>query len=64
MSDLPDYVQKQALGDPAWEEAEKVHDWRNHVTARVQSIWNTFTDEQKLALADWAEYLSDRENWD
>ncbi len=49
---------------PQWDEAGRVHDWRNHVPEAVQAIWTTFTAEQRAALVDWAEGLADREEWD
>ena len=32
-------------------------DWREYINEDLQSIWNTFTDEQKLVIANNAQYL-------
>jgi hypothetical protein len=50
--------------NPEWDKAERVHDWRNHVSIRVQALWQTFNDEQKLALYEQAEACSSAEEWD
>lgn len=52
------------LGTPDWKNARRVHDWRNHVPVAVRTIWESFSEEQKLTLFDWAEKLSDQEKWD
>ena len=63
MIDLPDYLRSQAL-DPKWNEAGRVHDWRNYISERVQKMWDTFTDEQKLALVEQANDQASQEEWD
>jgi hypothetical protein len=50
--------------DPEWENATKVHDWLNHVPEHIQAIWPTFSDEQKKAIARWAEESASNEHWD
>lgn len=60
---ITDYLKEQAL-DPKWDEAGRVHDWRNHVGENVKAIWHTFTDEQKLALAEDADERASNEHWD
>lgn len=50
--------------NPKWEEAGRVHDWRNYVGERAQALWETFTAEQKLALALDAFDLAGNENWE
>jgi len=50
--------------NPKWDEAGRVHDWRNHVPDEVKEIWVTFTDAQKRALFAWAEELAGREEWE
>lgn len=54
---------KEAL-DPRWHEATRVHDWRNYVTRTVREMWDTFTDEQKIAIAEMADAQASAENWD
>lgn len=52
------------LSHPDWANADKVHDWRNHVPEAVRAIWETFTPEQREALVSWAEELASAEEWD
>jgi hypothetical protein len=55
----------QALLNPQpWDEGGVVHNWRTHVGSNVRAIWNTFTDEQKIAIARDADNAADREEWD
>lgn len=52
------------VDDPQWSRAGKVHDWRNHVGPKVKVIWNTFTPEQRMILADDADERAGREEWE
>lgn len=54
----------KAGSDPLWDQSTSIHDWRNHVPEAVQAIWDTFTQEQRVALVDWAEELASGEEWD
>ncbi len=61
-----EYVSAEAAkagADPKWAKAGKIHDWRNHVPAKVRRIWHTFTPEQLAAIVDWADRLAFDENW-
>lgn len=49
---------------PMWEKYEKVHGWRNYVSDEVQAMWNTFTPEQRAALARQADDMAGMENWE
>ncbi|MNU26888.1 hypothetical protein D3C71_152690 [compost metagenome] len=49
---------------PEFENAGRVHDWRNHVGEATQSLWGTFTDQQKAAIALDAEESASREEWE
>ena len=50
--------------NPKWEEAKRVHDWRNYIDDEVRAIWDAFTDEQKAALAAQADASAAAEEWD
>lgn len=54
----PDYL------EPDWENAKRVHDWKNHVGDEIQALWLTFNPAQKAALARQAEKLASDEDWD
>jgi hypothetical protein len=50
--------------NPNWDEAGRVHDWRNYISAELRGMWNTFTPEQKKAIAESAEETASREDWE
>ncbi|NTF23521.1 hypothetical protein G6L37_34690 [Agrobacterium rubi] len=52
------------LSNPDFDNAGKVHDWRNHVSEYVQSLWHEFSDEQRAAIALGAEDQAGNEEWD
>ena len=52
------------IDNPKWEEAGKVHDWRNYVGERTKAIWHTFTQEQRRAIALDADDSASNEEWD
>jgi hypothetical protein len=49
---------------PKWGEARKVHDWRNYISERLRSMWDDFTVDQRSAIAESAQEIADREEWD
>ncbi len=52
------------IRDPNFERAERVHDWRNYVGEATKSLWHTFTDEQKAAIALDSDDRAGREEWE
>ena len=50
--------------NPQWDAKTRVHDWRNYVSAELQAMWHTFTDEQQLAIARNAAELASLEDWE
>lgn len=58
-----DFITRAAL-NPEWAKVGKVHDWRNHIPENVQTMWETFTLEQRQALVEWGESLASQEHWD
>jgi len=48
---------------PDWVNYEKVHCWRNHINDRIKGMWNTFTADQKAAIAISARELANAEEW-
>lgn len=66
MLDEVEYEKLRAewASNPKWGEAGRVHDWRNYISEKVQSIWSTFTLEQKIALMDQASDRASSELWD
>lgn len=49
---------------PKWYAEDRVHNWRNYISESVRSMWSSFTDEQKKALAAQAEEQAAQEEWD
>ena len=49
---------------PDWEDAGRVHDWRNYISEELRAIWWTFTVDQKMAIARNADDIAGREHWD
>lgn len=50
--------------DPHWDEAGKVHDWRNHVPESVRSMWRDLDYRGRCAVALMAMEAADAEEWD
>lgn len=59
-----DFKNIEHLRDPQWSDARRVHEWRNHIGEHTKQIWDSFTDEQRLALAADASVEADAEEWD
>jgi hypothetical protein len=57
-STAPDW---QAFDEWQW---KHVHDWRRYVGEDVRRIWDTFSDEQKEAIAKNAQEVANKEDWD
>lgn len=49
---------------PRWDEAGRVHDWRNYIGDRTRALWHTFTPEQRFALMNDAHEQSLYEEWE
>lgn len=58
-----DFIIRSA-NNPEWDQATKVHDWRNHVPGNVKRMWEAFTMDQRMAIVEWAESLANCETWD
>jgi hypothetical protein len=50
--------------NPMWSEQGRVHNWRNYISDKLKAMWDTFTDEQKAAIAESADESAMREEWD
>lgn len=51
------------LDDPRFNQAGRIHDWRNYVGEHVQACWATIPLELRAAIAADAQTLADREDW-
>lgn len=50
--------------NPQWDKPCRVHDWKNYISTRVMELWDTFSIEQKAAIASQADDQADKEQWD
>jgi hypothetical protein len=55
---------KISLDKPEFHKSEKVHDWRNYVGNNIIALWDTFTTEQRAAIALEAQTRASNEDWD
>lgn len=60
VSILPDYL-KEYAENPRWDEAGRVHDWRNYISDNIIDGWNGFTIEQRYWLIEQANELAEGE---
>ena len=49
---------------PDWDNAWRVHDWKNYVSREVRAKWAAFSDEMKMMLARQADELAGNEEWE
>ncbi len=49
---------------PEWNNFCRVHNWHNYVSQDLRDMWHAFTEEQKKALAENAEFQANQEQWD
>ena len=49
---------------PDWDNAGRVHDWKNYVSKEVRTKWATFSDELKMMLARQADEAAGNEEWE
>lgn len=50
--------------NPRFDEARRVHDWRNYVGERTRSIWGGLSDQHKIAIARDADDRAGNEDWE
>jgi hypothetical protein len=53
-----------ADADPHWEQASRVHDWRNYVPNELKPFWSRLSHEARLVLLLVAIEASGREEWE
>lgn len=49
---------------PDWGNKGRAHDWKNYISPELEAMWESFTPEQKMAIANSADYPASREEWD
>lgn len=51
---------------PTWPSrlTKQVHDWRTYVTPELRLKWDTFTEDQRILLAQAFEQIAQNEQWD
>jgi hypothetical protein len=50
--------------EPDWTDFDKVHNWKNYISEELVDMWDSFTDNQKIAIGENAQGLADNEEWD
>lgn len=50
--------------NPRWENRLRVHEWKNYISKEVGLMWETFSLEQKAAIARQADEVAGEEEWD
>lgn len=53
-----------AISNPQFENAGRVHDWRNYVPALLQEHWNELSVDSRLIVYAMAEDRASAEEWD
>jgi len=56
--------EKLDLNNPKFEDATRVHDWRNHVLYQFTEDWENLTDREKKIIYIIAEDSANDEVWD
>jgi len=54
----------EATAPPKWEEASKVHDWRNYIPKELREEWNNLDLSTKVIVFLFAEERAGYEEWD
>lgn len=49
---------------PIWNRTTPCHDWKNHIPVEIQRRWTEFNDEHQALLAEWAEEIASKEEWE
>lgn len=49
---------------PSWDEDDRVHNWRNYAPFELREMWESFSDEQKKAIAFALDECASNEHWD
>jgi hypothetical protein len=52
------------LLEPEWDNAEKVHDWRNYVTEEVIKNWDSLDILARACIYDICEAVASNEEWE
>ncbi|ECD9611583.1 recombinase RecA [Salmonella enterica subsp. salamae] len=49
---------------PQWDRADKVHDWKNYATQELMLVWDSFSLEQKIIIAELLDEIASGEEWE
>lgn len=60
----PQTYGRGTMEDPRWDEAGRVHDWRNYVPEAVKGAWAWLTPTGRTAVYLTADACADAEDWD
>lgn len=57
-------MQSMDYDHPDWEGAGRINDWRNYISQELRDMWDAFSLGQKRAIAENADEIASREEWD
>jgi hypothetical protein len=63
-SGLPPDSVLAVLDAPQWEDASRVHDWRNQVASCIRELWGAMGTESRLVAFIAAQDQALDEDWD
>lgn len=69
MNELETYLKEKrawiwdAINDPKWETADRVHDWRNHVPSEFRDMWQFLSVEARTMIVVQADQAAGEEAW-
>jgi len=50
--------------NPDWDDAGRVHDWRNYASNDLRAAWTEFSVRHRAIIAASLQDAADREEWD
>lgn len=50
--------------DPKWNDAGKVHEWKNYASPWLREVWQSIPHEARKAVAASLDDAASREEWD
>lgn len=49
---------------PTWDQAGRVHDWRNHIPEEIRGCWGQLSPDARIVAYAFARRLAADEEWD
>jgi hypothetical protein len=55
---------RAVLARPCWQEAGRMHDWRNHIPEQLRRAWQRMPESARVAAYIVSAHEAEREDWD